>query len=140
MSRASVLARGRRAAEARMVDTCTIRRPDPNGNPVLDENTGQYLGPPPITVYSGKCEFQVSAVLAGAQNAEAAGDTVTVQDQLLKLPVEGDSASVRVDDTVTCDTSAHDPDLPGRRFRVDALHHESYATSRRLPISEITGG
>lgn len=52
MSRESVLARGRFAAELGMVDACTIRRRNPGGT--TDPDTG-YPTQAYTQLYAGKC-------------------------------------------------------------------------------------
>ncbi len=66
MSRASIVAAGRRAAEAGMVDTCTIIRY--TGVDATDPYSGEVVRGTE-SVYSGKCRFQQSA--ASSQPTEA---------------------------------------------------------------------
>lgn len=131
MSVASVLARGRVAAEARMVDTCTIRR-------VVGTQTNTADGtvtPIRETVYTGRCEIQ-------SQEAEAAPDTsgeayVRLLTLTLKLPV-ATSDGLAEGDEVTIETGVNDPDLVGRLLRISSLAHKSHATARRLLCIEVT--
>jgi hypothetical protein len=61
MSRATVLARGRTAAELGMVDACTIQRPSGSGttNPVTGVPSQTYT-----TLYTGKCRVQQQVAIA----------------------------------------------------------------------------
>lgn len=135
MTAASTLARGRALAESLMVDSCRITRPG-DGDPVFNNATGQYDDPPPITVYEGKCRLQVRE--SNPSSADVAGASWTLQDLDLQLPVVG-SEAVAEDQTVEYLTSAHDPALPGKRFRVSGLFVKTHATSRRLRVELIVG-
>lgn len=114
MSLASVLARGRAAAERRMVDACTIRR----GSTVL---------------YTGKCEV---AQDEGEAQEEADAYALDLR-LLLKLPIA--VTGLQLGDEATLDAAAHDPDLVGKVLRVQGLARESHATCRRLFCTERTG-
>lgn len=133
MSRASVLARGRRAAAAGMVDACEITRRvagSQQTDPLDGTVTYQHA-----VIYTGKCEFQQqSAPWAGPATVGQAG--LRLSALMLKLPVDG-SDGVEVDDVVTCTASQHDTELVGRRFVVAGTHHASHKTARRLPLSEV---
>lgn len=133
MSRASVLARGRAAAEAGMQDACVIRRPSGSGttNPV----TG-YPTPNDTTVYTGKCRVQQA--VAVARPHDVAEDQVLVVRFDLQLPVAG-TEGLQVKDEVTITAAFNDADLVGRVFTVWELAHKSESTARRVGIIERTG-
>lgn len=137
MSAATAIARGRVAAERLMVDSCTITRPG-EGEPVFNNDTGQYDPPPPVTVYSGRCRVQVPGDIASSQDVAAGEREWTTQQAVVSLPVEG-SEDVRIGHTVHMDAVVHDAALEGREFGVRALHHKSHATARRLRCEEVTG-
>jgi hypothetical protein len=130
MSRASVLARGRAAAEAGMVDACTVTRA---GMPVTDAN-GDVTSTP-TTVYTGKCRVQ--------QHQATADEKDIGEDNLLLLRVEVQLpmsvTGLEVGDVITMTASANDPDLPGRAFRIHDLAHKTEATARRVQCVEVTG-
>jgi hypothetical protein len=132
----------RARAESLMSDTCRITRPG-DGDPVFDPNTGTYTDPPPVTVYEGKCRFNVPGQIAGSQTASGGDATWTVQDSVLSLPIDGPGYTageeVGPDQTVECLTAAYDATLPGHKFGVVAAHRESQATARRLRVREVTG-
>jgi hypothetical protein len=130
MSRASVLARGRVAAEAGMVDTCTIRR---RTGTSTDRDTGATI-PVYATQYTGKCRVQQAT--AQAQQAEAGQDHLLLLRLEVQLPMS--VTGLEVGDEVTIDTSAHDADLPGRVFTVRDLAHKTHATARRVQVIEKT--
>jgi hypothetical protein len=131
MSRASVLVRGRAAAEALMVDACTIARV---GTRVTDTTTGEVTEPT-STLYTGQCRVQQA-------QADATEETVG-EDRLLLLRLEVQLpmsvTGLEVGDLITITASAHDPDLPGRVFRVHDLAHKTHATARRVQCVEKTG-
>jgi hypothetical protein len=133
MSRASVLARGRTAAEAGMADACTIRRASGSGttDPVTGVPSQAYT-----TLYTGKCRVQQQVAIARPH--DVGEDKVWLVRFDLQLPM-ATSAGLEVGDRVTITASVADPDLTGRVFMVNELAHKSEATSRRVGIIEVTG-
>jgi hypothetical protein len=133
MSRASVLARGRTAAEAGMADACTIRRASGSGttDPVTGVPSQTYT-----TLYSGKCRVQQQVAIARPH--DVGEDRVWLVRFDLQLPM-ATSAGLEVGDRVTITASVADPDLTGRVFMVNELAHKTEATSRRVGIIEVTG-
>jgi len=131
MSAASVLARGRAAAERLMVDTCTIRR-------ATGETTGPggVVTPTYTVIYSGKCEVQQSAMGASASPQDAGEAYALMLNLTVKLPMS--LTGLRTEDEITIDTSALDPDLPGRVFLIRDLAHKTHATARRVGVVERT--
>jgi hypothetical protein len=131
MSRATALARGRLAAEAGMVDACTVTRV---GTRVTDTTTGEVTEPT-STLYTGQCRVQQA-------QAQATEETVG-EDHLLLLRLEVQLpmsvTGLEVGDLITITASAHDADLPGRVFRIHDLAHKTHATSRRVQCVEKTG-
>lgn len=129
MSRASVVARGRAAAEAGMVDSCVIRR---QTGTATDPDTGR-ITPTYTDVYIGKCRVQSRNLQAGSPNAgQQRVDMYTTE---LQVPIE--VTGVEVNDQVEITASA-DPELVGRQLRVANLMHATHKTARRLPLEEIT--
>ncbi len=129
MSAAEVLARGRAFAAELLVDECTIRR-----------RTGEATGPGGVVtpthevLYQGKCRVQQAA--ATASSSDVGEDMLLMLRLEVQLPMS--VTGLRVEDEVTVDTSAHDPDLPGRVFVVKDLAHKSHATARRVGVVERT--
>lgn len=130
MSRESVLARGRAAAEAGMVDTCVIRRVASGST---DPDTG-VITPTYATVYTGRCRVQQSAAQATGVEAGQAYRLILRLELQLPMTVTG----VQPEDEVEVTASEHDPDLPGRVFRVRDLAYKSHATARRIGVEEQT--
>ena len=130
MSAASVLARGRAAAEALMVDTCTIRRITGS---TTDPDTG-VITPTYSTIYTGQCRVQQQAASASGQETGEA--YALILPFVLQVPIS--VTGVRTEDQVTITASVHDPDLVNRMLLVKDLAHKTHATARRLGCTERT--
>lgn len=130
MSAASLLARGRAAAERLMQDTCTIRRVTGSAT---DPDTG-VITPTYATLYSGQCRVQQSSGQATQQDAG--------QDYLLMLRLEVQVpmsvTGLRPADEVLLTASLLDPDLVGRTFLIRDLAHGTHKTARRVGVEERT--
>jgi len=125
----ALLARGRAAAEALMVDACTIRRR-------TGETTGPggVVTPTYVTVFEGQCRLQQPT---GTAREEDAGEAALLMVRF-ELQVPMSVVGVQADDEVTVTASVHDPDLVGREFLVRGLFHKTHATARRLQVEERT--
>jgi hypothetical protein len=123
-------------AERLMTSTCTITRPG-IGKGEFNDETGQYDDEPArITVYTGKCRIQIKS--SGATGASS-GERVTITQQSeWQGPITG-TENVSVDDVIHIDTCPTDSALAGREFTVAGRNEKTHATSRRLPVSEVTG-
>lgn len=130
MSAVDAALRGRLAADALMLDACTVQRP---GVPVTDPETG-VVAPGLTLIYTGKCKVQ--RTISQASNPTAGGHSFTVQDSRVDFPVS--VGPFAVDDVVTLTASTLDTQLVGRAFRVVELFHKSYATAQRTRVEEIT--
>lgn len=133
MSAASVLARGRAAAAAIMVDTCLVRR---KTGDITDDLTGQ-TSPTYATIYFGPCRVQTAGGGAMGVRADAGEISLIVLRMELQLPV-ATSTNVRRGDEASITVSTNDADLPGRTFRIRDLMHKTHATARRLQLEEVT--
>lgn len=134
------IARGREVAESLMLDTCTIGDP---GDSVTNPDTGMVTTPL-VAKYPdpswpdghpwkhGPCKIQ--GLDPQALNPEAGGATLTVQRYRVDVPVG--SYVPAIGDVVEVGTARLDPNLVGRRYRVVALLHKSYATAYRLAVEE----
>lgn len=131
MTARSVLARGRRAAEALMTDACVIRR---RTGLTVDPDTGAEI-PTYTTVYSGRCRVQSRNFSTESPNA-AGLQRVDLYHLEVQVPMS--VTGVAVNDEVEITASVHDPDLVGRRMRVQNLFHASHKTARRLQVEEVT--
>jgi len=132
VSRESVLALGRAAAEAGMSDACTITR-------VTGTSTDRRTGAPSettTTIYSGPCRVQELFGFA-RETSPAPDQTQLARYRILQLPVVT-SGGVRAGDEVVIDSAVNDPDLVGVAMRVRDQSAKSEATARRIGIEEIT--
>jgi hypothetical protein len=133
MSVLDLLAEGRAAAEAIMLDACTITRVTGPEGP-LDPETGLREPAPTTTIYAGKCKVQT---YEPHESAKEAGDHVfTEQRYHLHLPIG--AGPVAVNDIATVTAASADAGLVGRSYRIAGLHHKSLATAQRLLVDEIT--
>lgn len=131
VSAESAVIQGRAAAEALMVDACTITRvTGPPGE--LDPDTGIRDPAPTATVYSGKCRVQTYEPQESTPDSGA--HAYTVQRYAIHVPV---GANAQVDDDITVTAAVMDPGLVGRRYVVTALLHKTFATANRLAVEEI---
>lgn len=133
MTRATVLAAGRRAAEAGMADACTIRR---ETGATTDRETG-HRTPTIVVVYTGKCRVQ--EVVPFTRQADPSPDqTELAVARTLQLPVTT-STGVREGDLAEITACVHDPDLVGVVMVVRSeTGRKTEATSRRLGLEEMT--
>jgi hypothetical protein len=126
------LARGRAAAESLMVDTCLIRR---RTSMATDDLTGQVT-PTYQTVYSGKCKVQQSSRGMGHRRDVGEESTVLLRMEV-HLPVAG-TTGLAEGDEVTITAATNDAELLTKTFRVHDLEHKTFATARRLMVTEVT--
>jgi hypothetical protein len=130
MSRATVLARGRLADEAGMVDACTIRRHTGDGPAGADGS----VTPTYTTLYAGQCRVQ--QVTTEPTPADVGEDRKLLVRLIVQLPIS--VTGLQASDEITITAAAHDADLVGRVFLVNGLHHKTHATSRRVGVIERT--
>lgn len=128
MSARGTVLRGRKRAEALMIDTVRVDRPTGAVNPVT--------GVPVVTqVYAGKGKVQTFE--AFERQPEVAGGTATIQRYTIHLPIG--TYVPAVNDVITVTASVLDSNLVGRRFVVSGLLHKTYATSYRLLVDDNNG-
>lgn len=126
------LARGRVAAQALMVDACTITRVT---GETTDGDTG-VVTPTTVTVYIGQCRVQQSQLGADSVGVDPGEVAVRLVAFEVQLPVAG-TDGLRRNDRVTVTAAAHDADLVGREFALVGLAHKTHATSRRIQVQEV---
>lgn len=122
---------GRVFAESLMVDACTISRK--TGESINAETLESV--PTTAQQYSGVCRLTMPGTVA--RDSESGSRVLIEQQLMLSLPI-ATSGSVRVNDVVTITSSENDPTLVGRTFRIAGGHHQSQATARRFPVTEVT--
>jgi len=129
MSATSITLRGRTAAEALMVDTCTITRVV---SVATDADTG-VVTPTYSTVYTGKCRLKLP--VAVARPITVGGAQEFSQHPILSLPAT--TTGVQVDDILTITASLLMPSLVGRVFHVRAVPGQSHMTAARFEVMEL---
>lgn len=132
MRAAQATLKGRLAAEALMVDTCTIIR---KGAPATDPDTGAVTYPSPTTIYTGKCRLKLPVAIARPDNVGEAQEFL--QHPVLSLPAA--TTGVEVDDIVTITASLLMPSLVNRTFHVRAKPGQSHMTAARFEVMEVMG-
>lgn len=137
MSRASVLARGRAAAEAGMVDTCLIQRETGSTTSTTGVKTPTYTQIYPTSGPAGPCRIQELAGFSRETNPSPDQQQLA-RSRTLQLPVTT-SEDVRVGDVVTIVSCVNDPDMVGAVMVVREQSGKSEATARRLGVDQITG-
>lgn len=130
MSVTTALARGRAAAEALMVDVCTIRRVTGH----TTDDTSGVITPVSSALYTGPCKVQQAKATAGAQDVGEAHLLMLRLEVHLPMSVVG----LQAHDEITITASAHDQDLVGRVFLIRELAHKTAATARRVGVEERT--
>lgn len=134
MTAATVLAAGRRSAEALMTATCTITRTTLTS---LDDDTLQLsdINPDDDLIYDGPC--RVRSGLARVQSGDFEGQMLAEQQLMLHLPVLT-SGQVRVGDVAMITDGGDDPTAVGLKLRIEGLAEQTQATARRLPVTLIS--
>jgi len=117
---------GRRAAEALMVDTCTITRG--TSSQTFDPATGTYATTPGVSVYTGPCRVKPAGT--SDRVVEAGGQAVSLFPFVVSVPIS--AVQFAVDDRVTVTVSTLDPALVGTVLRVVQVAAGSHLTARRL--------
>lgn len=110
--------------------SCTITREDPDGEPVLDPETGEMTDPDPIEVYTGACQV----LPTGGDRVVEFGEAPTSLRQY-DVTLTGLSEDIHVEDTVTVASTA-DPRLDGLTLFVLDIQKSSLPTNRRLACEE----
>ncbi|MFI6594993.1 DUF6093 family protein [Nonomuraea sp. NPDC050536] len=130
MSVESVLAAGRTAALQLMRDTCTVERKD--GDPVLDNDTGQLVQPW-TTIYTGRCRVKPRS----SSETEWGEREVTLGQYVAVLPWDA-SGQVKREDRLRV-TVSDDSWLVGRNLEVIGISLAGTATARRLLVEDKEG-
>lgn len=129
MNLSSLLASGRAAHQALMVDTVRLRRP---GAPVYDAATGETPQPDPRTLYAGP--GRVKPQIAHTLGAETGERQVILRRYEVALPYS--AAPLAADRVLPGDqvevTASPDPRLTGLVLWVTSVGESSTATAWRL--------
>lgn len=125
MSATSAVLQGRQAAEALMVDSCTIGHPA--ASEVYDSGSDSYTTVT-TTFYAGACKVKPRD--NADRQVEAGAETVTLWPFVVSVPMS--VTGVQEDDVVTVTACELDPALVGTRLRVRQVAKGSFLTARRL--------
>lgn len=137
MSVESALAAGRRAAEARMLDSFDISVPtggfvyDPAAN---GGEGGDVEELAPLFSTVGRVKSSSGLV---ARESEAGGRTVVEVTRELHIPVGSDVVPTGAVAVCTAVHATSDPTLLGARLRLAGPAPGSQTTARRLEVSEV---
>ena len=111
-----------------MHSTCVVSRPD--GEPVFDPDTGQYVDPPSQTLYDGPCKVVPTG---GERVVEFGEGPVTVRTYDINL--DGPASGIEVGDMVTV-SGSRDPKLNGAELVVLDVPGSDWMTNRHLVVEE----
>jgi len=132
MTAGSTLLRGRKAAEALMVDACTVTRI--TGETVT--TTGAIINTT-APVYAGKCRIQVRTRERLGGSGREIGEAYVIVSRLeLHLPMT--VPDILEGDLVVITASLYDPNLVNRPFTVRDSINKTHLTSRRITILEVS--
>lgn len=126
-----VLSMGRRMAESRMTDACTVTRAGP---PVWNEDTGENEASV-VVVYSGPCRVKHPTTMG--RDADAGSHLVVVSQTEVHLPLG--AVGVLAKDTLKVTGSATRPDQVGRLFTISAPFDGSQTTALRFRVEVADG-
>lgn len=131
MSAEATTLAGRAAAEALMVDACTIADASTLGP--IDEDTSEYAVVPGTERYDGPCRIRVQAVQDSG--VEAGERIIVLRSYIVSVPMSVDD--VEVNDVVIITDSVLDSSLPGTVLRVQDIPRGTHLTARRLVCEEV---
>lgn len=120
----------RRHAESLMVDHCVIGAA---GEPVWNEETGQYDPGVSAPVYEGPCRYRAGNT--AVHEVDAQGQALIEQSDVLSVPVDGSELVVK--DMVALVTLTHDQSEPFT-VRITGGHKQTFATARRFPVEQVS--
>ncbi len=127
------LSPGRRALERLMEDTCLITL-DASGtsDDAFDQTTGLHTPPPGDvrTVYDGKCLLTSQGNVGREGNR--GGGSFQVTGYTLQIPLSAPALPVGA--AVQLTASRRDPNLVGRRFRIDRTTYSTTAITRKASL------
>lgn len=129
MTPESVLAVGRVAHLALMLDMCLVTR---GGEPEWDPETGAYTVPVGTSVYEGRCRMKPLT----AEDVQAGEREVALRGYRVALPV--DATAPEPGDVLTV-TASTDPELSGHPLVVTAVELASARTARWLTVEDRRG-
>ena len=135
MTAHSVLALGRIAAAALMIDACIVKRTTGSST---DSETG-VITPTYTTLYAGKSKVQRRGPRGQSNRPINLGEAFELLSFVeVGVPMSVDPGFVPAD-IVVITACVNDTDLVDRVFHLRGFEHRSFATARRLQCTESTG-
>ena len=133
MSVGSAVLAGRRAAEARMLDTFEFRlyADDLEYNPATQTEEQPYQ-----VLFTTKGRVKVGRGLA-ARDSQAGGRTVVTVTRELQIPVDSPNVPAKVVAVCTVVDKTSDATLLGALLRLAGPAPGSQTTARRLQVTEV---
>jgi hypothetical protein len=129
VGRENVILAGRAFLAASLTETCTIQHPTGGST---SATTGAFT-PTFATLYTGQsCKVGTSS----PAGTELAGAHVVTLSPTITVPVE--VVGIVEQDVITITTSALDPELVGRVYRVLGPVHRTWITRRQYEVVETT--
>ena len=125
--------RGRKMAEQGMFGTCRITKP--GGKPVWDDVEGEYVDPPRVTVYEGKCRWRNA--YPAPQSVQAGGVVWAADIVIVSIPV-AEAGGIDNGCVVELTASAMDPGSVGMTATVMADHVQTFSTACRVPARIVS--
>lgn len=138
MSASSVVTAGRRAAEARMLDTFEVRVPNGNGWH-YDEFAGEDVEDYDVLIPAQKGRVKVSGGVLATQTPEVGGRTAEVATRQWHIPVSAPAIPANAYAVCTAVHETSDPTLLGARLVLGGPAPGSQTTARRIEVTEVLG-
>ena len=121
----------RAEAEALMVDSCKITKPGGSG---WDDDAGEYVEQPPVTVYEGKCRIRNAYP---APQSVQAGQAWGLDIIIISIPV-GEAGGIERGCEWELTASPNDPGSVGMRASITADHVQTFSTACRFPAQIVS--
>jgi hypothetical protein len=122
----------RAEAEALMVDQCRITKPGKSG---WDDDKGEYVDEPPVTVYEGRC--RIRNAYPAPQSVQAGQVAWGLDIIIISIPI-GAAAGIERGCEWELTASANDPDSVGMRASIMADHVQTFSTACRFPAQIVS--
>lgn len=123
-------------AESMMTDDCILSRTgEPTDTQVIDPITGEYPPNLPVPYYSGRCSIRVPGTLSTGKTRPSAGDTATLLNTILAIPVS--APTLEVADTLVITASNFNEHLVGLVFTISSLLPSSWVTKQRAALAVV---
>jgi hypothetical protein len=123
----------RAEAEALMVDSCRITKP--GSGTVWDEDAGEYVDGPPITVYEGRC--RIRNAYPAPQSVQAGQVAWGLDIIIISIPI-GAAAGIERGCEWELTASTNDPDSVGMKASIMADHVQTFSTACRFPAQIVS--